>query len=334
MACPTTDFHQDGLAGDPVVFGGRHVLFTFDVEGFRIEQIQGWLLVFRALAAQLHGVPLPFSFFLATEFMVQLRHRDAAVYAEFCAALHDLWAVGGRVHMHNHFVFDLATGLRLPPAVELPERYAKRRSLFHSVVYGQGIGMDEWLPTAYHCHEEIMADIGHPAHELRVFRVGGWDYGVSREDRVAYLKALAGCGVRIDTSAGYGEFGTPGFRIGSPFGCNTYRLAEDLVEVAPCWAWEAHSPPWHPRHGRAWKTLLGQSRLWTGAPGVFNVVMHLDHLLHDFDGRTLMPYAVTRPEDVERRVRSLLTFMRRLGVVLRLNPVHFDDLPCLSPAFS
>lgn len=333
--CPLNDFELGGFSSGRLVTDRRRVLFTFDVEAFLPDMMPAWLQVFRVFRQALANANLPVVLFLATEDLVRLRHRLPDSYAELGELLAGLQADGSELQPHNHFVFDPLTGLKRPaakPARAIPAAsYDKRKSFFHHVVYEHGLASEGWLAEVAGTHAHLLSEMQCPITEPLVFRAGGWDYGMTSDDHGAYIAGLKTAGFSVDSSVGFGRFGTREWRIGNPYGCNCHDLGEGLIEIAPCWSWSAETGPLSIHQAGTWRALLGQRRLWLGKGGILVVVLHLDHLLHRRSGRTLLPFAISDPDELERRTRQLVAFMRDLAGLLRLQPTTFGHLPCLTP---
>jgi hypothetical protein len=322
-----TDFEECGLARGALAPAGRALLLTVDCEAFRPEMASLWLDAMHRWADAARRHRLRFAFFLAVEDVVRLRRASAALYDDFLAAGAALAEADTAFHAHNHGAFDLETGRLLDAGTTVAARpgYRKRPSLFHSVVHSRRMDLGHWLATVRRLGDQLAKDMGRPPSLPTAFRAGGWDYGSSREDLGLYLGALRRAGYAIDSSACTGAYGTRSWRLGAPFGRNTFRCAEGLVEVAPCWALDCGAeagrlPPLLDLIRRAGR------RLWTGGRGVLVCVLHFDHLFHAGVGDGRRCFVVAEPQRIVRRIEATFTLLRRLQRLLHLELTSYHEL--------
>jgi hypothetical protein len=327
----TTDLERVGLARGPVRVPARLWLLTCDFEAFRPGVIPLWAAAMRRWAQRAREADLRFSFFVSLEDVARVRANSPAGYDELLAAARDLHAAGTRFHPHNHCLYDPDSGVKTNAHTGLPERidgYPRRASMFYDVVYRGERDWPEWLGTVRADWERFLADAGLPLPERPAFRPGGWDHGVTDDDLRTYVRGVAERGFAYDSSATSGEFGTPSWRVGKPFGENVFSLDGGVVEVAPSWSLDCGAALLSPAGARAASELRGQRALWGGrAEGVFDTVLHFDHLFHEGRGAGRRLWAVEDQADVLARVDRFFRRLRFLRRALRMErSVTYDEL--------
>jgi hypothetical protein len=332
MRQTTTDFESFGFARGRLTPERRSWLLTIDFEAFRPHAMAPWISAMRhwAEASRLGG--WQFSIFIAVEDIVRLRVEDDDGYRMLLDAVRDLHEAGSCFYPHNHCVFDPVTGQR-PQNHESPRvsttTYQKRPALFYDVVYRNKLEFRDWCETLIESYESFLADAGISRPEQLAFRAGGWDHGVTREDVADYLDGLAATRVIFDSSGSSGVFDTPSWRIGAPFGENTFRLDRSLIEVAPCDFADCGAPVASRQFASWMARLLIRAPIWMPPlrrRGVLVTVIHFDHLFHEGrgDGRRL--FAIGDDGEVAQRIdrfMSWLSYVRRLS---GLTSVGFDEL--------
>jgi hypothetical protein len=273
-----------------------------------------------------------FSFFTSVEHVVRLRAASPSLYDEFLEVVLELHRAGVEYHPHNHCLFDTATGHRATPKEERERKvrgYPKRPSMYYDVVYRNGKTFKEWLPALMQAYDEFLqkAKIARP--RSLAFRAGGWDYGSTKADVSDYLQGLVAEGFVFESGAVSGVRGTRSWRIGAPFGSNTFALLPALMEVAPtdsmnCGATAASIPYY------GWLSRIArQPRLWTPPfrPGVLVTVLHFDELFHAGHGRSTRKFVVQDQREVARRIDAFFKRIHATRRLLQLDPYTFGELP-------
>ena len=330
----TSDLERAGLAREPLKVDGRSWLLTCDFEAFRPDAAPLWAAAMRRWARRAGESELRFAFFVSVEDLARLRAANRPGYEDLLAAAADLHATGTRFHPHNHCLYDPETGEKPNAHTGLPERidgYPRRASMFYDVVYRSGRDWPEWLGTVRATWERFLDEAGLPVPDRPAFRPGGWDHGVTDDDLRTYVRGVAERGFAYDSSATAGEFGTPSWRVGKPFGASVFALEGGVVEVAPSWSLDCGASVLSPAGARAAAELRGQRALWGGrAEGVFDTVLHFDHLFHTGRGAGRRLWAVEDEAEVTARVDRFFRRLRLLRRALRLErSVTYEDL---SPA--
>jgi hypothetical protein len=332
MRKTTTDFERFGFARGRLTPKQRDWLLTIDFEAFRPHDVAPWTTAMRhwAEASRLGG--WKFSVFIALEDVARLRVEDEVGYRMFLDAIRDLHRAGARFYPHNHCVFDPTTGRRPQDHDSLRApvtTYRKRPSLFYDVVYRNKLEFRNWCKTLGGSYEGFLADAGIPRPGQLAFRAGGWDHGVTEEDVADYLAGLADIGVTFDSSASAGVFGTRSWRIGAPFGANTFRLDRSLIEVAACDFVDCGAPVASSQFVSWMARLLLQASVWMPPlrrRGVLVTVIHFDHLFHEGRGDARRLFSLTDAGEVGQRIDRFmgwLSYVRRLS---GLTSVTFDEL--------
>jgi hypothetical protein len=332
MGKTTTDFERFGFARGRLTPDQRNWLLTVDFEAFRPHSVAPWTTAMRHWAEASRTGGWKFSIFIALEDVARLKVDDEAGYRLFLNAIRDLHQAGARFHPHNHCVFDPATGRR-PQDRESPRapviNYRKRPSLFYDVVYRNKLEFRNWCETLRGSYEDFLADAGIPRPGQLAFRAGGWDHGVTEADVADYLDGLASMGVTIDSSASSGVFDTRSWRIGAPFGENTFRLDRSLIEVAPCDFADCGAPVTSREFGGWIARLLFRPSVWMPPlrrRGVFLTVIHFDHLFHEGAGAARRMFALGDDAEVSRRIRRFFSELAHIRRVSGLASVGFDEL--------
>jgi hypothetical protein len=326
------DFARFGLRGPPLRSTRRAWLLTLDFEAFLARDAELWCYAMRLWANRCRTDAWRFSFFVSVEDVVRLRAQDPRRYEQFMIAAGDLHRAGVEFHPHNHCVFDAETGDRPTPAADLirrVERYSKGASMYYDVAYRNGKTFREWLPTVMRTYDEFLRDATITRPLALAFRAGGWDHGSTQADVTDYIEALVAEGFAFDSGAPSGVYGTRSWRIGAPFGSNTFMLVPPLVEVAPtdslnCGA----SIGSMPYLGWLLRTLR-QPRLWRPRydKGVLVTVLHFDNLFHSGHGDSARMFAVDDRDEVARRIESFFGSIGRFRRLLKLEVCTFADLP-------
>jgi hypothetical protein len=332
-----TDFERFGLARARLTPAQRSWLLTIDFEAFRPHLVGPWIAAMRHWAAGSRHGEWKFSIFIAVEDIVRLRVEDRDGYRLFLDAVRDLHEAGARFYPHNHCVFDPVTGQR--PRDRMMSRpvtaYPKRPTLFYDVVYRNKLKFRDWCETLLTCYEGFLADAGLPRSEQLAFRAGGWDHGATREDVADYLDGLAHIGVKYESSGSGGVFGTRSWRIGAPFGENTFQLDRSLIEVAPCDFADCGAPVASRQFGSWIARLLFRAPIWM-APfrrrGALVTVIHFDHLFHEGRGGARRLFAVRDDAEVAERIDRFMSwssYVRRLSGLtsIRFDELMFDEIP-------
>jgi hypothetical protein len=332
MRKTTTDFERFGFARGRLTPKQRDWLLTIDFEAFRPHAVAPWTTAMRhwAEASRLGG--WKFCVFIALEDVVRLRVEDEDGYRIFLDAIRDLHQAGARFYPHNHCVFDPATGRR--PQDQESSRapvttYRKRPSLFYDVVYRNKLEFRSWCKTLGESYEGFLADARIPRPGQLAFRAGGWDHGVTREDIADYLDGLADMGVTFESSASSGVFDTRTWRIGAPFGQNTFRLDRSLIEVAPCDFADCGAPVVSSQFASWIARLFFRAPIWMPPlrrRGALVTVIHFDHLFHEGRGDARRLFSLADDGEVAQRIdrfMSWLSYVRRLS---GFTSVTFDEL--------
>jgi hypothetical protein len=327
MRQTTTDFERFGFDRGRLTPEQRSWLLTVDFEAFRPHAMAPWTTALRhwARVSRLGG--WKFSIFIALEDVVRLKVEDEDGYRMLLDAIRDLHEAGARFYPHNHCVFDPTTGERPPRAPATA--YRKRPSLFYDVVYRNKLAFPTWCETLAETYEAFLADAGISRPEKLAFRAGGWDHGATREDVADYLDGLAGVGVTFESSGSSGVFGTRSWRIGAPFGENTFRLDRSLIEVAPCDFADCGAPVASPEFASWVVRLLSRVPIWMPPlrrRGVLVTVIHFDHLFHDGRGDTRRLFALRDDAEVARRIDRFLSWLSHIRTLSGLASVGFDEL--------
>jgi hypothetical protein len=335
MARPT-DLEVAGLATEPAQVRGRHWLLTVDLEAFNAERIDPWVAAIRRLAQRTRALSLRFEIFLSVEHVVRLRHASPAAHDEFLGALRELGEAGAAFYPHNHCLFDPETGHRPGADSGFPHHvdgYLKRASMFYDVVYRNRVDFSEWMRTLTEVYLGILAAAGLPDPARRAFRPGGWDHGSTPDDLRQYVHALQVSGYGIDSSATAGAFGTPSWRVCSPFGANAFWLAGGLLELAPTSSLDWGQGQLRGENGGALVEMARQPRLWASRqPGAMVTVLHLNQL---FDLRVRgrrQPVGVYDPSVIRRRMDRTMGMLKRLEGVLGMRASGFEDVEVAAPA--
>ena len=326
------DFSRFGFRGPEVPATRRAWLLTLDFEAFTAQTASLWHEAMRRWAAHCRAGGWKFSFFVSVEDVVRLRAESSGLYDEFLEAAAELHSAGVEYYPHNHCLFDVSTGRRVTSSAERKRQvhgYPKRPSMYYDLAYRNGATFRGWLPKLMWAYDQFLEDARISRPPALAFRAGGWDYGATKADVSDYLEGLVAGGFAFESGAASGIRGTRSWRIGAPFGSNTFRLVPPLIEVAPtdsmnCGAAVGSIPyfGWISR-------ILRQPRLWRPpfAPGVLVTVLHFDHLFHVGHGTSTRAFAVHDRKEVARRIDA---FFRRIHVARRLLVLHscgFSELP-------
>jgi hypothetical protein len=329
-----SDFQSLGFSSDVVHPAERLGIVSIDYEAFPLGRMDLWFAAMEGFTVALERWRLPFSVFLSVEDMVRLRHEESDSYRTLIAYLNRWWHAGSRVYPHNHYAFDLVTGDMQEQVAftrEEPVDYGKRKSFFHHAVNQCGLDLSDWLASVFRVYDEIVAEIAERPATARVFRAGGWDYGSGTDDLALYLNALRSSGVEIDSSACCGRFGKSDWRVGLAFSKNLFYLGGDILEAAPTWSLNMDGNPWKMR--RLLQLAVGARRqelLGTGK-GLLNVVLHFDHLLHDWEGSDVHYFGVVDRQKIASAASRWVATLALAMKVLRIRPVTFDELRCFIP---
>jgi hypothetical protein len=301
------------------------LLLTIDFEGFNHESsFDLWLTALKRWALHSTERGWGFSIFIALEDVVQLRFQRPNRYREFLEDLRTLHRSGAAFFPHNHGVFDSRTGEQAKSRPQRVFNYPKRASFFYDVVRRHRIDLREWLGEllAHYDHFLEEAEIQRP--ERMAFRAGGWDHGATPEENSLYIDAVCDAEFAYDSSVTGGNFGTKEFRIGAPFGLNTFVLTPTLTEVAPCWSYDCGADWLSLASLSATQGLLAQPQVWSNRKrtGAFVVVLHFDHLLQQRgrDGSLSL-------STINRRIDRFFSVMSLVKKLLRFSEVPtFDQL--------
>jgi hypothetical protein len=327
------DFSRFGLRGPSLRSDRRSWLLTLDFEAFTPRDAPLWCDAMRRWASRCRTHAWRFSFFTSVEEVVRLKVEDPEAYEDFRDAALDLHRAGVDYYPHNHCVFDPKTGQRPTPAPEQARRkvpgYSKGASMYYDLAYRNGKTFREWLPTVMRSYDDFLHDAGIARPPALAFRAGGWDYGSTKADVVDYLEALVSEGIAFESGAVSGVYGTRKWRVGAPFGSNTFMLLPPLVEVAPtdflnCGA-KAGSIP-----HVGWLTrILRQPRSWVPPrrPGLLVTVLHFDNLFHDGHGGSTRKFAIKDRQEVARRIDGFFERIRAVRRLLSLEVCTFAELP-------
>jgi hypothetical protein len=315
-----TDFDRFALAGPSVETYGRNLLLTIDFEAFNHENsLDLWLHALRRWAHHSADRGWGFSIFIALEDVVQLRFQRPDRYQEFLEGLKILHRSGAAFFPHNHGVFDRHTGEQAQSRPQRLLNYPKRASFFYDVVRRHRIDLREWFSELLAHYDQFLEEAGLPRPERTAFRAGGWDHGATREESSLYIDAVCDAEFAYDSSVTGGNFGTKDFRIGAPFGMNTFVLTPTLTEVAPCLSYDCGAS-WVSRASLSTsRHLLGQPQVWGSRkrPGAFVVVLHFDHLFRQ-SNRGENPSL----RAVNQRIDRFFSVMSRVKKLL-----HFSEVP-------
>ncbi len=327
-----TDIEDCGLVRDNSRIEGRHLIITNDFEAFRADSMPLWRPAMKHWAVCSQKFRLPTSFFVALEDAAALSHCDGAGYAALIDGLRDLVGSGAELHPHNHFLFDPLTGVRPTSENEpvLPDGYTKRLSMFFDVVHRHGLPIGPWLETLREIHAKLMSDVGRASPRRLAFRAGGWDYGSSCDELSAYVEGLARAGFAVDSSACRGRFGTTNWLAETPFGSNVFRLKSGVLEIGPSL---------HLNCGRdsTWRLLVDLGLALRRHPGLLRrqdgalvVVLHFDHLFHEYGPRGAQENFVVKDFNVVRgRIDCIFQALQRLKLMLGLKATTFSEAAVL-----
>jgi hypothetical protein len=326
-----TDFERFGFARKRLTPKQRSWLLTIDFEAFRPHAVEPWIGAMRHWAGASRIGGWKFSTFIALEDLVRLRVEDEEGYRLLLDAIRGLHETGTRFYPHNHWVFDPVTGHR--PGDRVRHRavptYRKRPSLFYDVVYRNKLKFRDWCETLVESYEAFLADAGIPRPGQLAFRAGGWDHGATREDVAEYLKGLADMGVTFESSGSSGVFGTRSWRVGAPFGENTFGLDGSLIEVAPCDFADCGAPVASRQFGSWIARLLFRTPIWMPPlrrRGVLVTVIHFDHLFHKGRGDARRLFALRDDAEVAHRINRFLSWLSYVRRVSGLTSIGFDEL--------
>jgi hypothetical protein len=278
-----------------------------------------------AWASAAAGYGLPAVFFTSLEHVFRLRHADDRAYEQFLIGARQLVEAGMELQPHNHCAFNVDTGQALRTG-DLPERvsnYDKRPSMFFDVVYRNGIPISEWIPRVTSSFAAFGREVGQSAGPL-AFRPGGWDSGGDSRDLADYVEALGLAGVRYDSSATRGEFGSTSWKVGLPFGRNVFRLKHDIIEVAATMGLNCGHTQFLRVQIEAVLRLARQRKMF-GRPwpsGVLSPVLHFDHLVDVSDSAAA----------AARRAQRTVGLLAQLASRLNLTPQTFQDLRIIDDA--
>lgn len=326
---PNTHFDEAGLFRGYVAPTRRQLVLTVDFEAFEATHIELWYEAMAAWGREAAAAGLRFSHFVSMEHVARLRTRTPGAYEEFACSLRFLLSANCRIYPHNHCVFDPATGEFPGESSGWPQRiagYRPRASMFYDVVRRHNLDLAAWLVVVTAEYERLLrqAELVMPA--TRAFRPGGWDHGSTAGEMQTYVSALATCGYRVDSSDAAGAFGDRTWRVGTAFGKNVYRLPGELIEFAPSWSLTGGTPLLSRQGVAALAGLMRQPRLWMSRRwGVSVVVLHFDHLFHDWDrhdGLFGVRSSVVIADRIHRLMRGLSVVQTGLG----LEPATFDDV--------
>ena len=330
---PLTHFREAGLAGGYVPPTGRQLLLTVDVEAFDASRLELWCQAMAAWGREAAAAGLRFSHFVSMEHVARLRTRDPQAYEKLACSLRSLLSAKCRIYPHNHCVFDPVTGEFPGERSGWPQRiegYRPRASMFYDVVRRHNLNLASWLAVVTAEYDRLLTHAELATPSTRAFRPGGWDHGSTADEMQTYLSALATCGYRVDSSDAAGAFGDRTWRVGTSFGKNVYRLPGGLIELAPSWSLTCGAPLISRQGMAALAGLIRQPRLWMSRRcGVSAVVLHFDHLFHDWDGHHGL-FGVRSPVVVADRIHRLMRGLSAVQAGLGLAPATFDDVavPC------
>jgi hypothetical protein len=325
------DFARFGFRGSDLSATRRAWILTLDFEAFTVESAPLWHEAMHQWAARCREGGWMFSFFTSVEHVVRLRVADSGLYEEFLEAARALHSAGVEYHPHNHCLFDPATGERATPRAERERPvhgYPKRPSMYYDLAYRNGSTFRAWLPSLLRAYDEFLHDARIARPPSLAFRAGGWDYGSTKADVSDYLQGLVAGGFAFESGAVAGVRGTRSWRIGAPFGSNTYKLLAPLIEVAPTDAMNCGatigSIPFYGWISR----ILRQPRLWAlpFRAGVLVTVLHFDELFHVGHGSSTHKFAVDDRREVARRIDAFFRRIDRARRLLHLEPCTFAEL--------
>lgn len=323
-----------GLASEPVRLTERMAIVSLDYEAFPLGRMDLWFAAMDGFTTVLERSRLPVSVFLSIEDMVRLRSKEPESYRTLIAYFRRWWRAGSRFYPHNHYAFDPVTGdfkAQATVSKDSGADYGKRRSFFHHAVKHCGLNLGVWLTEVFRIYDEIMVEIAGRPVETRVFRAGGWDYGSGREDLHTYLCALREAGVAIDSSACRGQFDTASWRVGLAFGRNLFHLQGGILEAAPTWSLDMDGHPFRFRRLLRLAAAVRQRGIPVGGNGLLNMVLHFDHLLHDWNGEDVRYFGAADKRAIAagagRWARTLTLVLK----ALRTRPITFDELRCVMP---
>jgi hypothetical protein len=325
------DFSRFGFRGSNVSATRRAWILTLDFEAFTAKTAPLWHEAMHRWAFRCRADGWKFSFFTSVEHVVRLRAASSGMYEEFLEAVGELHRAGVEYHPHNHCLFDPSTGQRATPKDEREREvpgYPKRPSMYYDIAYRHGKTFQEWLPTLARAYDDFLQEARITRPVALAFRAGGWDYGSTKADVADYLQGLVAGGFAFESGAVSGVRGTRSWRIGAPFGSNTFALPPPLVEVAPtdsmnCGATFGSTPyfGWVSR-------ILRQPRLW--APpfeaGVLVTVLHFDELFHTGHGRSVRNFAVEDRGTVASRIEAFFRRIHLARQLLQVEPCTFAEL--------
>jgi hypothetical protein len=328
------DFSRFGFRGSNVSATRRAWILTLDFEAFTAKSAPLWLEAMQRWAFRCRADGWKFSFFTSVEHVVRLRAASSGLYEEFLEAVGELHRAGVEYHPHNHCLFDPATGQRATPKEERERKvdgYPKRPSMYYDIAYRNGKTFQEWVPTLVGAYNEFLLEAEVTRPSALAFRAGGWDYGASKADVRDYLQGLVASGFAFESGAVSGVRGTRSWRIGAPFGSNTFELVPPLIEIAPtesmnCGA-ETGSIPYFGWTSR----IFRQPRLWTPpfGPGVLVTVLHFDELFHTGRGPATRKFAVKDRGEVARRIDGFFKRINAARRLLQIDSCAFADLPAI-----
>jgi hypothetical protein len=326
------DFARFGLRGPDVSVTRRAWILTLDFEAFKAQTAPLWHDAMHRWAARCRDDGWKFSFFTSVEHVVRLRAANSGLYDEFLEAALELHRAGVEYHPHNHCLFDPSTGARATRKVEREREvpgYPKLPSMYYDIAYRNGRKFRDWLPTLTRAYDEFLQDAGIARPRTLAFRAGGWDYGSTKADVSDYLEALVNEGFTFESGAVSGIRGTASWRLGAPFGSNTFELVPPLVEVAPTDAMNCAARVGSiPYFG--WVTrVLRQPRLWAPpfGPGVLVTVLHFDDLFHSGHGSSTHQFVIHDSREIARRIDAFFRRIHAARRLFRLNPFTFAELP-------
>jgi hypothetical protein len=331
------DFTRFGFRGREVSATRRAWILTLDFEAFSAQTASLWSEAMRRWAARSREDGWKFCFFTSVEHVVRLRAESGDLYSEFLAAAAELHRAGVEFHPHNHCLFDPVTGARMTSRAERErpvQDYPKRPSMYYDVAYRNGKTFHEWLPILTRAYEQFLREASIPRPDALAFRAGGWDYGSTNADVEDYLTGLVAEGFAFESGLVSGIRGTRNWRIGAPFGSNTFQLLPSLIEVAPTDVMNcAASVGSIPYFG--WLTrILRQPRLWTrpSRHGILVTVLHFDELFHSGRGSATRRFAIEDRREVARRIDRFFQRIHTARRLLRLEPMTFGGLPSILKA--
>src|SRR4051812_11364062 len=183
---PTT-FQQHGLASGGTAVSGRWCVVTVDFEAFSKQNVEAWITALKAWRDAMSRYPhFGTDFFVSVEDAVALRHDAPERYAEFMSLLRDIQDQGAAYHLHNHRVFDRATGKPLTDPARHTKHvagYNSQASMFYDVCRTHRIKLADWLEEAQVAFRDVLSDGELASPAPTVFRAGGFDHGSSRQEQ-------------------------------------------------------------------------------------------------------------------------------------------------------